>query len=231
MDLTPFLPLFTGVLGSLAALGGVWITARSARRAEDKRLDLEERREAIRLAREDEAERRSSEEQRHKTQIEIYRSIAELFVGELSNLRAQRATNPSMKFKDFDAWFAKEWPVHPDMRLRRAIAGLADDEHRYRITQICDAIIDYDAVALMEFNEGGDQVEELLTLGFDLASTYARGQTPGDELNRRWEAFVSQVNQAIAWHEEQRAKQLEVWRQEAEARQQAKRSGFDESPF
>ncbi len=216
MDLTPFIPLFTGVLGSLAALGGVWITARTTRRADDKRLALEQQREETRLYREDAAERRADEESRARKQIESYDQIAQMFVGELSALRAERVNNPARTYNKFSKWFDKEWPVQADMRFRRVIAVLTDDDHRLRVTQVCDAILDHSDMAIMEFEEAGDQVEILLRLGFDLASTYARGQEPGEDLQTRWTAFVKQVAEADDWKETKRKKAQEEFEKDWE---------------
>jgi hypothetical protein len=208
-DLTPFVPVISVAVGALATIGGVAITARSSRKADDKRLTLETERETTRIRREDEAAQTAAFEAKARKQTETYDAIAQHFVGELSNLRAQRTTRPELRYNEFDKWFKSEWPVNADTRLRRVIATLTNDDHRIRITQICDAIMDHENVALQEFMEGGEQVEVLLTLGFDLASAYARGQQADRTLLGRFAAFEKQVREAADWKERQRQEDLE----------------------
>lgn len=194
MDLswiTPILPLLTGILATAAALGGVLITTRANRRGEDKRLALEERKEATRLAREDEAENRASEMSRVERQTAVYNEIAQMFVGELSNLRAQRNSR-ELSFDDFKVWWDPEWSAQGEMRFRRSIAHVTRDDHRVRLTAVLDAIKWHSDAFQATLTENGEYVDGLLVLGFDFASTYARGGEPSQELERRWNGFESQ---------------------------------------
>ncbi|HEX4443258.1 MAG TPA: hypothetical protein VHZ81_06775 [Galbitalea sp.] len=236
MDLTPFLPTIGVIVGALATIGGVAINSRSTRKADDKKLALEVEREATRIRREDEAQRREdealrqeAEAQRAQKQVDTYNTVAQLFVGELSVLRSARISDPEMKYGRFDKWFAKEWPPNADMRLRRNIADLSNDEHRLKITQICDAIMDQENVALVDWRDGGDQVEILLTLGFDLAATYARGQEPDEDLIKRWSAFRKQVAQAEEYKEHARLARIEALQKRAA--EQAATITPEEDPF
>ncbi len=221
MDLTSFLPTIGVVVGALATLGGVAITTRSARKAEDKRLNLEADREATRIRREDEASERAAVDGRSKRQIEIYDQIAQMFVGELSTLRAQRSKKPDARFEGFADLFDPDWSVNGDTRLRRVVAGLTEDSHRLRITQILDAIVDHSAIGMIAWVEDSEFVEALLLLGFDLASTYARGQEPDGDLDTRWATFRKQVADSDAYRERQRQAQVEQWQREKEAREAA----------
>ena len=218
MDITPFLPTIGVIVGALATIGGVAITARSTRKADDKRLGLEIERETTRIRREDETAEREASEAKVRKQVEAYDSIAQHFIGELSNLRAQRTTRPELTFAEFDLWFKKEWPVNSDTRIRRVVASLADDDHRVQITQICDAIMDHENVALQDFIEGGEQVEILLTLGFDVASTFARGQAIDSTLERRFASFQRQVKEAEDWKAKKRKEDLENFQKEWDER-------------
>ncbi len=221
MDLTPYLPTIGVVVGALATLGGVWITTRSARKAEDKRLALEAEREATRIRREDEAAERAAVDGRSKRQIEIYEQIAQMFVGELSTLRALRSSNPDAMFNEFAILFDPDWSVNGDTRLRRIVAGLTNDAHRLKITQILDAIVDHSAIGAYAWIEDGEFVETLLLLGFDLTSAYARDQEPDGDLDKRWATFRKQVADSGANRERERQAQIDRWQREKDAREAA----------
>ena len=188
-DFTPYVPIVSVALGALATLGGVWITARSTRKADEKRLIADEKRETTRIEREDAGQLKSSEEARLRKQTVIYEGLAQQFIDELSTLRGLETPDQNMTASDFDEWFKSEWPSQADMRLRRAIATLTNDDHRLRVTQLCDAILDHAEMADLNWRAHSRQLEILITLGFDLTSTYARGQDVDSDLTKRWNAF------------------------------------------
>jgi len=220
MDLTPFLPTIGVIVGALATLGGVTISARSSRKADEKRLTVEAAQEVTRLQREDDAAKADAVEAKARKQTDLYESIAQLFVGELSNLRAQMIADDQLRVNTqmFNAWFDREWPVNPDTRLRRVISGLTNDDHRLKITQICDGIMDQEELSSWNFNVGGPWVSSMLTLGFDLASTYARGQAIDAELQERWTAFRRESAELESYRESQREAMRERRKEKAAER-------------
>lgn len=222
MDLTPIISLASVLVGSLATFGGVWLTTRSNRKAEDKRLALEAEREATRIRREDGATARDAIEAKARKQIETYEQISQGFIGELSALRGQRTNDPEARYSKFAALFDPQWTVNGDTRLRRVVASLIDDAHRLRITQILDAIVDHEAIGLMEFMEASEQIEIFMLLGFDLTTAYARGQEPDGAFEARWTAFRKQVAESDAYKESQRQKAIEKAQADAKARAEAK---------
>lgn len=192
MDLTSLIPVFTGLLGSLATLGGVWITTRSSRASDEKRLALDEHREHVRLTREDEAERRIAIEAATTGQTENYDQIARLFVGELSNLRAQQNKDSNLVFEDFATWWDREWGTQGEMRMRRLIAVVTADRERLMLIQVVEGLSLHEEANSANFTEQGSYVDGVLILGFDLASTYARGQDADKDLRTRWSRFLVQ---------------------------------------
>ena len=205
MDLTPFIPLFATVIGAGATVGGIAIKGWFDSRSENARVVREEARSAD-LAKVNARERVA--ERAH--------AIAGLFLDEIQAVR---------KFQDltdataFPVWFQKRWRTSGDISFRRAIAAVDDAEERTQLTKILDSIDDFETLAQWKYFHGGDQrwVEETLTLGFDLASTMARGQEPDLRFVEHYEAFLRFVSGYYADQEELRQAKEDAWRAESKA--------------
>jgi hypothetical protein len=203
MDLTDFTPVFVAVITFAATVGGIIVKAVIDGRAEKAKVTREENR----------ATEQSKVAARERV-AERARSIADLFLDELQEVRkfidVQAATG-------FPIWFERRWRATGDIPFRRAIALVDDPEERNQLTQILDSIDDFQSLAGWKYWTNGEQrwVEETLTLGFDLASTMARGQEPDATFAKSYEGFRTLVTGYYEYQEDQR--QIEIAESKARA--------------
>ena len=197
-DWTTLFPLIGTVLGILGTIAGISVKA-----VFDGKIDR------ARVVREIAASKKLEKEQAQVKVEELAREVAGLFLDELQVVRQFKEEHHSV---GFPIWYEERWRTEGDIPFRRVIATVRDADQRAQLIEIIDSIDDFQSLAQWKNYWSRDQrwVEDSLTLGFDLASTMARGQEIDPALLKRYIDFRIIVNGWQDHQEEQRRIQAET---------------------
>lgn len=165
--------VFLAALLSVAGtLGGVGLSGLLASRSEARRLEasaLENDRQAERAA----AAARAAEEGRLAAEAaDIAAKIRDLFLDELRQVRLMG----DLAARDFDEKFQKAFDIDGDIKLRRAIGAVRDNDQRAQLSVVVDTLSRVSAVSSHNFRVTGFWAENAIKLGADLAAAFARRQ-------------------------------------------------------
>lgn len=211
-DFTPYVPLFTAVVAALAALGGVWITTWATRNTAERQFRAEQNREDARLAREDADKAEAADKERVERATTAYREVRELFLGEIAHLRTWVPLPGPRRQEVFQSFWNQDWSRQGEMRLLRSVANIEDDSRRNRLARILDAVSRFDSIGDHFYRDYSWQVETSLKVGFDLSAAWTRGQEIDDELQARFDAVNSDLEEVY-----------EKWRLDDEVRREMSR--------
>jgi hypothetical protein len=191
-DWTTLIPLLGAVVGIAGTIAGISVKAVFDRRIE-----------RARVAREKAEAEKSEKAQAQGKAEERARAIADLFLDELKVVRGFDEGHSSV---GFPIWYEKRWRTEGDIPFRRLIATVRESDERNQLVDIIDSMDDFQSLAQWKsfWNQDRRWVEDTLTLGFDLASTMARGQKIDPELLKRWIDFRRIVVGYQDYQEEQR---------------------------
>jgi len=190
--ITPLLPVATALIGVLATLGGVRAKAKYDAKVE-----------AARVTREEAKEVKQAEQAVRDRVAARATEIADLFLDELQEVRQ---FDEDAYQVGFPIWYEERWRTTGDIPFRRAISRVEDADERTRLIEILDSIDDFQALADWKYWATGEKrwVEEVLTLGFDLASTMARGQEPDARFDAQYKEFRTHVDGLASYRDDQR---------------------------
>lgn len=200
VDLSDLAPVLTVVATGAATLAGVWLNGRNTARTEAARLAAEERSEQTRLQREDASTEREREQSAAVAASVLADSIASRFAGELRTVREFE----EIPEEGFVEWYDAQWKTHSGIQFRQEIGRVLDTDARNRLLEVVDCVDEYEELGLWDFREPQPKVDELLTLGFDVASTLARRQEPDAMLSKRVDAMRKTMRDWSAYQREER---------------------------
>jgi hypothetical protein len=199
-----FASVLPAVVTGLAALGGVWITSWGTRKSAERQIAAEEKREEARIIRDD-AEKAAADKQAKASRATAsYKVVADLFLNEFSTVRAWGAAIPPHDDGGFEEWYGSQWSAQGEARLIRAIAELRNNERRRQISRVVEAISMFPDISRQVFGSRSWVVEKSTKVGFDLASTWARGQEPDAELLARYKDLTDDVDLVVELQESDR---------------------------
>lgn len=168
MDDFPWAALFT-LVGTLSA---VWLANIFTSRSDERRIKAEATQDAL-LAEREAAAAKAAVQSREAADAEnVAAGIRDLFLDELRKVRLMG----DLEARDFDERFEKAFDIDGDIKLRRAIGAVRDNEQRAQLTVVVDTLSRISAVSDHNFRTSGVWAESAITIGANLAATFARRQ-------------------------------------------------------
>lgn len=188
-------PVLTVIATGLATLGGVWLNSRSVERNEKRKLAAEEVRESASRAREDEAALAASRKAELDEDRRVGQLVADIFAVALESIRSTSFEDAS----EFQDW----WNSDADIKVRRVVAAVRDNDLRTDLTMIVDALNDFDNYFTLNWlNNVSWQAEQLVKTGFEVGSTLARGQSLDVSLREKLASVQKHVDGVASYFED-----------------------------